>query len=204
MAWYERHASDLERLEFSRLAELYALLRRWKEAIPELPWHPIREFETKMANDAFELEDFLYEESSSEMIGVLKMGLRKLLVDWEPVFADLRAKRSPLLSRALRLAEEEALRYSSSQWKDRSEERFPTLGPVFAAYRETPFYTLYRDQLVIIRQTESELLFFTSHPVLDLESSWMRGFVSALRPSVHVEPFSFGDRTAFAWRENPA
>ncbi|GEM_PF-2675461 len=201
MAWYDRHASDLERLEFSRLAELYGLLRRWKEGIPELPWRPVHEFEAKIANADFALDDFLYEETGTEMVATLKVGLRKLLVEWEPIFADLREKRSPLLSRALRLAEEEALRYSSAQWKDRSEDRFPTLGPVFAAYRETPFYTLYRDQLVIIRQTESELLFFTSHPVLDLESSWMRGFVSALRPSVHVEPFHFGERTAFAWRE---
>ena len=201
MAWYDRHASDLERLEFSRLAELYGLLRRWKESVPELPWQPIQEFESKTANPDFALDDFLYEETGEEMVTTLKTALRKLLVEWESVFADLREKRSPLLSRALRLAEEEALRYSSAQWKDRSEDRFPTLGPVFAAYRETPFYTLYRDQLVIIRQTESELLFFTSHPVLDLESSWMRGFVSALRPSVHVEPFDFGERTAFAWRE---
>jgi hypothetical protein len=201
MAWYERNASDLERLEFSRLAELYALLRRWKESVPELPWRPMHEFEAKTANPEFALDDFLYEETGAEMVASLKASLRKLLVEWEPVFDGLREKRSPLLSRALRLAEEEALRYSSAQWKDRSEDRFPTLGPVFAAYRETPFYTLYRDQLVIIRQTESELLFFTSHPVLDLESSWMRGFVSALRPSVHVEPFDFGERTAFAWRE---
>jgi hypothetical protein len=201
MAWYERHASDLERLEFSRLTELYGLLRRWKDSVPELPWRAIPEFETKTANPSFTLDDLLAEETGTEMIATLKTALRKLLVDWEPVFEALREKRSPLLSRALRLAEEEALRYSSAQWKDRSEDRFPTLGPVFAAYRETPFYTLYRDQLVIIRQTESELLFFTSHPVLDLESSWMRGFVSALRPSVHVEPFDFGERTAFAWRE---
>lgn len=201
MAWYERTASDLERLEFSRLAELYGLLRRWKDSVPDLNWRPIPEFESKIANPSYGLDDFLYEETGTEMISALKAALRRLLVEWEPVFAGLRTKRSPLLSRALRLAEEEALRYSSSQWKDRSEDRFPTLGPVFAAYRETPFYTLYRDQLVIIRQTESELLFFTSHPVLDLESSWMRGFVSALRPSVHVEPFDFGDRTAFAWRE---
>ncbi len=201
MAWYERNASDLERLEFSRLAELYGLLRRWKESVPDLPWRPVEEFESKIKHPEFLLDDFLYEETGTEMITSLKAGLRSLLVEWEPVFVGLRAKRSPLLSRALRLAEEEALRYSSAQWKDRSEDRFPTLGPVFAAYRETPFYTLYRDQLVIIRQTESELLFFTSHPVLDLESSWMRGFVSALRPSVHVEPFDFGARTAFAWRE---
>jgi hypothetical protein len=204
MAWYERHASDLERLEFSRLAELYGLLRRWKESVPDLTWKPVHEFESKILNPSFALDDFLNEETGSEMVTSLKTGLRHLLVEWEPVFTGLREKRSPLLSRALRLAEEEALRYSSSQWKDRSEDRFPTLGPVFAAYRETPFYTLYRDQLVIIRQTESELLFFTSHPVLDLESSWMRGFVSALRPSVHVEPFDFGGRTAFAWRETHA
>lgn len=201
MAWYDRHASDLERLEFTRLAELYALLRRWKESIPELPWRPVAEFEARIADEAVALDDLLYEETGTEMIATLKAALRKLLVEWEAVFATLREKHSPLLARALRLAEEEALRYSSDQWKDRSEDRFPTLGPVFAAYRETPFYTLYRDQLVIIRQTASELLFFTSHPVLDLESSWMRGFVSALRPSVHVEPFDFGERTAFAWRE---
>lgn len=201
MAWFERNASELERIEFFRLAELYGLLRRWKEAVPELPWSAIPEFESKAANDSYLLDDVLFEETGSEMITTLKAGLRKRLLDWETVFVELRAKRSPLLSRALRLAEEEALRYSSAQWKDRSEERFPNLGPVFAAYRETPFYTLYRDQLVIIRQTESELLFFTSHPVLELESAWMRGFVSALRPSVHVEPFHFGDRTAFAWRE---
>ncbi|MBC7385022.1 MAG: hypothetical protein H7301_02530 [Cryobacterium sp.] len=201
MAWYERHASDLERLEFSRLAELYALLKRWKESVPDLSWKPVHEFEAKLANDTFELDDFLYEETGAEMVATLKQILRTLLMDWESVFATLREKRSPLLSRALRLAEEEALRYSSTQWKDRSDDRFPSLGPVFAAYRETPFYTLYRDQLVIIRQTASELLFFTQHPVLDLESAWMRGFVSALRPSVHVEPYDFGDRMAFAWRE---
>ncbi len=202
MAWYDRHASDLERLEFSRLAELYALLNRWKDSVPELPWRPVHEFEAKLANGSFQLDDFLYEETGAEMIATLKLGLRQLLTDWENIFLALREKRSPLLGRALRLAEEEALRYSSTQWKDRSEDRFPSLGPVFAAYRETPFYTLYRDQLVIIRQTEAELLFFTSHPVLDLESSWMRGFVSALRPAVTVEPFLFGDRTAFAWRES--
>jgi hypothetical protein len=204
MAWYEREASDLERLEFSRLAELYSLLQRWKDSIPGLPWTPIAEFESKAKVETIQLEDVLFEETGSEMVQKMKFGLRRMLIEWEPVFAVLRTKKSPLLSRALRLAEEEALRYSSSQWRDRSEDRFPNLGPVFAAYRETPFYTLYRDQLVIIRQTESELLFFTSHPVLDLESSWMRGFVSALRPSVRVEPFEFGSRAAFAWRESRA
>lgn len=201
MAWYDRHASDLERLEFSRLAQLYALLKRWKESVPELPWKPVHEFEAKLQNDSFTLADFLYDETGTEMIATLKATLRALLVDWEEVFEELRVKKSPLLARALRLAEEEALRYSSAQWKDRSDDRFPSLGPVFAAYRETPFYTLYRDHLVIIRQTEGELLFFTHHPVLDLESAWMRGFVAALRPSVHVEPFDFGSRMAFAWRE---
>ncbi len=201
MAWYERHATDLERLEFSRLTELYALLKRWKESVPELPWKAVHEFEAKLGNPSLALDDLLYEETGSEMIATLKATLRVLLLDWEEVFDGLREKKSPLLSRALRLAEEEALRYSSAQWKDRSDDRFPSLGPVFAAYRETPFYTLYRDQLVIIRQTEAELLFFTHHPVLDLESAWMRGFVAALRPSVHVEPFPLGDRKAFAWRE---
>jgi len=201
MAWYDRHASDLERLEFSRLAELYALLKRWKESVPELPWTPVHEFEAKLQNNSFTLADFLYEETGAEMIATLKATLRALLLDWEEVFEGLRTKKSPLLSRALRLAEEEALRYSSAQWKDRSDDRFPSLGPVFAAYRETPFYTLYRDHLVIIRQTEGELLFFTHHPVLDLESAWMRGFFAALRPEVHVEPFDFGSRMSFAWRE---
>jgi hypothetical protein len=202
MAWYERHASELERLEFSRLTELYALLKRWKESIPDLPWTPVHEFEAKLQNREFILDDFLYEETGTEMVATLKSKLRSCLLEWDPIFQGLRKTKSVHLSRALRLAEEEALRYSTAQWKDRSEERFPSLGPVFAAYRETPFYTLYRDQLVIIRQTSDELLFFTQHPVLDMESSWMRGFVSALRPSVRVEPFDFGDRTAFAWREN--
>lgn len=201
MAWYERHASDLERFEFSRLSELYALLRRWKDSVPDLSWEPVHEFEAKLQNHAFILDDFLYEETGSEMVSTLKQSLRKRLQEWETVFTALREKSSPLLSRALRVAEEEALRYSSSQWRDRSEDRFPSLGPVFAAYRESPFYTLYRDQLVIIRQTGTELLFFTQHPVLELESAWMRGFVSALRPSVHVEPYDFGGRVAFAWRE---
>lgn len=201
MAWYERQASDLEGLEFSRLAELYALLKRWKESVPELPWKPVHEFEAKLQNTSFSLGDLLYDETGPEMIATLKATLRALLLEWEEVFNGLRAKKSPLLSRALRLAEEEALRYSSAQWKDRSDDRFPSLGPVFAAYRETPFYTLYREQLVIIRQTEGELLFFTHHPVLDLESAWMRGFVAALRPSVQVEPYDFGSRKAFAWRE---
>lgn len=204
MAWYERKASDLERLEFSRLAELYSLLKRWKDSVPSLPWTPVTEFEEQTKVEMIRLEDVLFEETGYEMVQKLKSRLRQLLVEWEPIFAELRTKKSPLLGRALRLAEEEALRYSSSQWRDRSEDRFPNLGPVFAAYRETPFYTLYRDQLVIIRQTESELLFFTSHPVLDLESSWMRGFVSALRPSVRVQPFDFGTRAAFAWRESRA
>jgi hypothetical protein len=201
MAWYERHASDLERLEFSRLAELYALLKRWKESVPDLSWEPLHEFEAKLQNHAFILDDFLYEETGAELIEQLKRSLRERILDWEVVFASLRKNESPLLSRALRLAEEEALRYSSSQWRDRSDDRFPSLGPVFAAYRETPFYTLYREQLVIIRQTAGELLFFTQHPVLELESAWMRGFVSALRPSVHVDRFDFGGRMAFSWRE---
>lgn len=201
MAWYERHASELERIEFSRLTELYALLRRWKESVTDLPWEPVHEFEAKLQNDDFILDDFLYEETGKEMIVLLKNILRARLLEWESTFDGFRKSKSASLSRALRLAEEEALRYSTAQWKDRSEDRFPSLGPVFAAYRETPFYTLYRDQLVIIRQTNDELLFTTQHPVLDMESAWMRGFVSALRPSVHVEPFDLGDRTAFAWRD---
>jgi hypothetical protein len=201
MTWYVREVSDLERLDYSRLAELYALLRRWRDAVPELAWRPMPELEARIADPKSTVEQVLGAETAAELLRRLRIQLRALLDEWETTLAEIARTRPPVLSRVLRLAEEEALRYSSAEWKDRSDERFPSLGPVFAAYRETPLYCLYRDELVIIRQTTRELLFFTRHPLLELEAAWMRGFVSALRPSVQVQPFRMGDRPAFAWRE---
>lgn len=201
MAWYARQSSHLDRLSLSRLLELYSLMKRWREAIPELPWTSIDELEIVLQNPALSIDELLLAETSREMLDRIEGTLKQLLSDWDRSLGQLRKTHGPVISRMLRFTEEEALRYTSEQWRKFRPEQFGSLAPVYSAYRETPFFALYRDAVVIVRHTKSELTFLTRHPVLEMEQAWMRGFVMYLRPSIHVDQREVGDQTAFHWRD---
>lgn len=202
MAWYQRQSSHLDRLTLTRLLELYVLMKRWREQLPELPWTKVNELELLTKNPNATLEELIEAETATEFVERIESTMKNLLVEWDRSLLALKKSHGPVISRLLRFTEEEAVRYTSEQWKKFRSEQFASLAPVYSAYRETPFYELYRDTVVMVRHTKKELTFLTSHPVLEMEQAWMRGFVMYLRPSIHVDQRPVGSSLAFHWWES--
>ena len=202
MAWYLRSSSHLDRLYLDQLLELYALMKRWKEQIPELSWTKISELENVQKNPKLSIEDLLLAETSKEMLARVGQTLKQMLVEWDVSLQEIKQAKGSAFGRLLRFTEEEALRYTSEQWKKFRPEQFKSVAPVYSAYRETPFFALYRQAVIMVRQTTKEIVFLTQHPVLEMEQAWMRGFVMYLRPSVQVDQKVVGNHTAFHWWES--
>ena len=195
MAWFERHFAERDRVELGRLAELHGLMKRWHDQLPFLPFATMEEFSGRP-------EHHLGENTAEEWLEGIAVELRARLQLWEKAIRAKEKENASLISRALRLTEEEALRYTSEQWKKVRPEFFPSVFPVFSAYRETPFYSLFRDAILMVRQTTDEVTFTTGHPMMEMEIAWMRGFVTYMRPSIIIESKTVGGRSAFHWREN--
>jgi hypothetical protein len=202
MSWYVRQSSHLDRLFFDQLLELYTLMKRWKEQLPELSWTPSDELEHVLKNRKIKIEELLFAETAQEMLQRVSQSLKDTLKNWDHSLQNIRKQSGSALGRLLRFTEEEALRYTSEQWKKFKPEQFKSVAPVYSAYRETPFYALYRSEVIMVRQTGKEIIFLTQHPLLEMEQAWMRGFVMYLRPSVQVDQKVVGDHTAFHWWES--
>lgn len=184
------------------MGELYALLLRWKEQITTLPWEPITELDQWLNNPQTLPDLFLTDETGEELVTRIQHSIRRCIASWDPPLRKMKIDHKAVFNRVLRMTEEEAVRYTSTQWQRPKKGQFDTVGPVFSAYRETPFQFLYRDSTLVIRRTRSEVIFSTDHPLLEVESAWMRGFIQYLRPSIRVEFKDYGEKSAFHWHDS--
>ncbi len=184
------------------MGELYSLLSRWKEQIPSLPWEPISELDDWLKNPRTLPDQYLTDESGEELVTRIQNSIRATIQSWDSPLKKVKTDQKAVFSRVLRMTEEEAVRYTATQWQRPKKGQFETVGPVFAAYRETPFQFLYRGSTLVIRRTRNEVVFTTDHPLLEVESAWMRGFIQYLRPSIRVEFQTFvGEKNAFHWQD---
>lgn len=184
------------------MGELYSLLVRWKEQITSLPWTPVPELDHWLKNPKILPDEYLTSESGEELVDRIQNSIRKTISSWDAPLKKVKADQKAVFSRVLRMTEEEAVRYTSTQWQRPKKGQFDTVGPVFAAYRETPFQFLYRGSTLVIRRTRNEVIFSTDHPLLEVESAWMRGFIQYLRPSIKVEFREFDvEKNAFHWQD---
>jgi len=177
-------------------------MKRWKEQLPELSWTKIDELEHLLKNPKVKIDDLLLAETAKEMLERISQSLKNTLQNWGEALQAIRKQPGSTLGRLLRFTEEEALRYTSEQWKKFKPEQFRSVSPVYAAYRETPFFALYRNAVIMVRHTGQEIIFLTQHPVLEMEQAWMRGFVMYLRPSIQVDQKVVGEHTTFHWWES--
>lgn len=182
MAWFERPNTAFERTTFIRLREVYQLLKRWRDAIPELKLPGIPAFEHE------KLEDALGSEETGELLERLTRELRVVLHEWGHILQGKPAlKNTPAWGRVLRVTEDEAVSMTSFQWKDAGEGPFKTVPEVFAAYRETPLATLFKGASLTLTSRPQFVEFIVTHPAIDLETAWMRGFLTVLRPQVRIQ-----------------